>query len=180
MIYRIPIESKYSFVWKCIVEQRPNARWGLYFQAGSRALWNQQESLWLAGLGASSYFGGVRGHVSCLVEFGTTGSFVFWIVANGGKKFNVPLWGVHAIGCFSEEHIKPCSLAGVGLCLKNSVLSGKGSLLWGRGGSHWCRRVRGPWPGAQVRRPVSKGLFVWPRSCKSQGTSLISTRWWVN
>lgn len=38
MIYSIPIESKYSFVWKYIVEQCPNVQQGLYFQAGSKAL----------------------------------------------------------------------------------------------------------------------------------------------
>lgn len=114
MIYRIPIESKYSFVWKCIVEQCPNAKRGLHFQARSKALWNWEESLfWLAGFGVGSYFCGVNGHVSYLIGFRTAGPFVFLVAGNGWKKFNFPC-EVPEIGCFNEEHRNPCSCCWAG------------------------------------------------------------------
>lgn len=152
------------------------------FRPDPKALWNQQESpYWLARFGAGSYFCGVKGHVSYRVEFRTAGPFVFWIAANSGKKFNFPLWSACDRLLQWGAHKPLFPLLGWASAVKNSVLSGSGSLSWEKKkAATRCKRVRGPRPGVQVRRPVSKGLFVWSLSCKSRGTSLISTRWWVN
>lgn len=80
----------------------------------------------------SSYFCGVKGHVSYLIEFRTAGPFVFWIAMNGGNKFNFPLWSACDRLLQRGAHKPLFPVLGWASAVKNSVLSGNGSLSWER------------------------------------------------